>query len=177
MLYPTLITPPTVEALTLDEAKDHLRVERDLTEENAEIQAMIDAAVKHMDGFTGILGRALMPQTWSQEYECARGDLVLPFGPVSSVSSVTFDSGAFTEYRLLQDGRGPFLRVNKGYGWPSGAVVVEFVAGYSACPDDLKSALKLHVGSMYEFREMEAENVKPTLAYEALTDKYRRTVV
>lgn len=180
MLFPTLVTGPTVDAITIDEAKTHLRettsdgdsVLDTLT--GAEIQSMINAAVQHMDGFTGILGRALMPQTWSQEYECARGDLVLPFSPVISVSSVYFSGVEFTDYRLLNDGRGPFLRLNSGFSWPNGPAVVEFIAGYEQCPEDLKHAIKLHVGSMYIFREMEAANVSPTFAYEALVSKYFR---
>jgi len=176
MFFPTRLTAPTDSAVTLDEAKDHLRVGRSMTEEDAEIQGMINAAVKHLDGFDGILGQAIMPQTWSQEYESARGDLVLPFGPVISVESATFDSGAFTEFRLLHDGRGPFLRANSGYSWPNGSAVVVFVAGRAVCPDDLQRAIKLHIGTLYEYRETAADDFKPTMAYEALIAPYRRVL-
>tara|TARA_R110002051_G_scaffold325869_1_gene432661 strand:+ start:14738 stop:15256 length:519 start_codon:yes stop_codon:yes gene_type:complete len=168
MLSPVLITPPAVEAVTLDEAKLHLRV--DGADEDTLITSLIAAAVGHLDGFTGILGRCLMAQTWSQEFEHASGDLVLPLGPVASVTSVT---GGFTDYRILKDGRGHFLRLNDGAAWPSGPVVVEYVAGEDAVTPALKAALLLHIGTLYENRETLAEKVNPTRAYEALTAPYR----
>lgn len=168
MFSPVLITPPVAEAVTLEEAKLHLRVDHD--DEDTLIDAIIDAAVGHMDGFTGILGRCLMAQTWSQEFETACGDLVLRLGPVASVSSVT---GGFTDYRLLKDGRGHFLRLNDGAAWPSGPVVVEYVAGGDVVPPALKAALLLHIGTLYEYRETMADKVSPTRAYEALTAPYR----
>lgn len=173
MLSPTLIIAPTDDVVTLDETKAHLYV--DFSDDDDLIQSMIDAAVAHLDGFTGILGRAIAEQTWSQEYDRFCGDLVLPFGPVKSVTSVAYDSTTFSEYRLLADGRGPFLRVNDDASWPSseGPVVVTFVAGYNTIPEPIKAAVKLHVGSMYQFRETMGENVKPSGAYEALTAPYR----
>ena len=168
MLSPVLVTAPTAQPITLDEAKLHLRVDGD--DEDTLIDALIAAAAGHLDGYTGILGRCLMPQTWSQEYEIATGDLVLPLGPVSSVVSVT---GGFTEYRLLKDGRGFFLRLNDGSNWPSEAVTVVFVAGAVDVPAPLNAAMLLHIGTLYENRETLAERVNPTRAYEALTAPYR----
>jgi hypothetical protein len=167
MLSPVLVTPPTDTPVSLDEAKLHLRVDGD--DEDTYITALIAAATGHLDGFTGILGRCLMAQTWSQEYEAACGDLVLPLGPVSTVTSIT---GGFTGYRLLKDGRGYFLRLNDGAAWPSGPVVAEFEAGGDV-PAPLKAAILLHIGTLYENRETLAERVKPTLAYESLTAPYR----
>ena len=167
MLSPVLVTPPTDTPVSLDEAKVHLRVDSD--DEDTLIMSLISAATGHLDGFTGILGRCIMLQTWSQEYEAASGDLVLPIRPVSRVVSVT---GGFSEYRFLKDGRGHFLRLNDGASWPAGAVVVEFEAGYSEVPAPLHSAMLLHIGTMYEHRETLAEKVRPTLAYEALTTPY-----
>lgn len=185
MLFPTLIAAPTDEPITLAEAKMHLRETVSDGDEllddamDAEITAMIKAAVAHIDGFTGILGRAIMPQTWSQEYDGFCGDLVLPLYPVRAVASVNYGADAFTDYRLLNDGRGSFLRPNAGVSWPSTSepVVVEFEAGYAdaaSVPYDIKQALKLHVGTMYHYRESYVESgVKPSKAYDHLLSKYR----
>ena len=168
LLSPVLVTPPLEYPVTLEEAKTHLRV--DSAEEDTLITALIAAAVGHMDGPTGVLGRCIMPQTWSQEYETACGDLVLPLAPVSSITSITDD---FADYRLLKDGRGYFLRLNDDASWPTGAVVVEFAAGYSDVPDPLRSAMLLHIGTLFEHRETLAEGrMKPTWAYETLTAPY-----
>lgn len=173
MLSPTLVTPPTGEVVTLEEAKVHLRQDNDA--EDTLIQAMIDAAVNHIDGFTGTLGRAIMTQTWSQEYDGFSGDLVLPLVPVASVTSVAYDATTFTAYRLLRDGRGDFLRVNDDTSWPStvGPVVVTFVAGETTPPSAIKAAVLLHVGTLYENRTTFVERVAPSMAYEALLSPYR----
>jgi hypothetical protein len=172
MLSPVLVTAPTAQPITLDEAKLHLRVDGD--DENLEISTIVLAAVSHLDGYAGILGRCLMPQTWSQEYETPTIDLVLPLGPVSAVVSVT---GGFTGFRLLKDGRGYFLRLNSGESWPSFPLVVEFTAGSVAPPPDLKAAMLLHIGTLYEFRETLAERVTPTMQYDSLISKYRMNCV
>ena len=172
MLSPVLVTAPTAQPISLADAKLHLRVDGE--DEDGLIQAQIEAATAYLDGYTGILGRCLMPQTWSQEYEVANGDLVLPLGPVASVTSVT---GSFTGYRLLKDGRGHFLRLNDGAAWPDGAVTVQFVAGADTVPSPIKAAILLHIGTLYENRETMAERVSPTRAFEALIAPYRVLLV
>jgi uncharacterized phiE125 gp8 family phage protein len=176
MLSPTLITAPALEAVTLAEAKAHLRVDVAETDADAGIQEMIDAAVEYLDGFAGVLGRAVMTQTWSQEYDGYCGHLVLPIGPVQSVTSISNTDGAFADYRLLKDGRGYFLRPNSGVSWPAnnGPVVVEFVAGDVVCPSGIKGLIKLHVGTMFAVREsVDFDKVQPNKAYEAILARYR----
>lgn len=56
------ITPPTALVITLAEAREHLRVSHD--DEDLLIQSLIDAAVSWLDGWDGVLGRCIMPQTW-----------------------------------------------------------------------------------------------------------------
>lgn len=76
----TLIEPPTASAVSLAEAKAHLRVDGD--DEDLLIQTYIDAATAYLDGMDGILGRALCPQTW--RFEMDREDAGLPLSPVIS---------------------------------------------------------------------------------------------
>lgn len=59
------VTAPTVPVIDLDEAKAHLRVLHD--DDDLLIQGLIDAAVSWMDGWDGVLGRCIMPQTWRME--------------------------------------------------------------------------------------------------------------
>lgn len=169
MLSPVLISPATVDPVSLSEAKSHLRV--DFDDDDILIQSLIDAAVSHIDGPEGTLGQAISAQTWAQEYDGFLGDLVLPIGPVQSVVSVIHEGGAFEDYRLLNDGRGAFLRANGSA--PSGPVTVTFVTGYSEVPAAIKAAILLHVGTLYEHRETMVETVKPSRAYEALLAPYR----
>ena len=173
MLSPVLVTAPIETPVSLSEAKLHLRVDGEV--EDTLVAALIEAATGHIDGPNGTLGRAIMSQTWSQEYSAFGGDLVLPFGPVKSVTSVTYDGETFSDYRLLSDGRGAFLRVNDDTSWPSnaGPVTVTFVAGVDDAPAAIKAAVLLHIGTLYEYRETLAEKVSPSRAYEALLAPYR----
>jgi uncharacterized phiE125 gp8 family phage protein len=52
--------------VTRDEAKAHCRIDHD--EEDALIDLYIAAAVAHLDGWKGVLGRCIMTQEWRQEY-------------------------------------------------------------------------------------------------------------
>ena len=63
-LPPELVAAPTVPCVSTADAKAHLRV--DDGEEDALIEAAVAAAVQHLDGYGGILGRALMQQDWRQ---------------------------------------------------------------------------------------------------------------
>ena len=92
---PVLVTAPAEDPVTLEEVKAHLRViERDENgaalpnEDDALITALIKAAVTHLDGWTGVLGRCLVDQTWRLVYDAFTQCMRLPIGPVSAIVSV-----------------------------------------------------------------------------------------
>lgn len=66
MSVPVLVTPPEDAAVQLDDLKLFLRVDHD--DEDALISALADAATGWLDGWDGILGRAIMPQTWRETF-------------------------------------------------------------------------------------------------------------
>jgi hypothetical protein len=82
-LTPTLVAAPTMPPVTLDEVKAHLRV--DPSEEDPKIGVLLVAAVGYLDGWRGILGRAIMPQTWRVKVE-GSGAFVLPMPDVIAAS-------------------------------------------------------------------------------------------
>lgn len=49
------------------------------------LTAYISAAVAHLDGWRGVLGRAIMPQTWAVTVDAA-GDYVLPMPDVTEAT-------------------------------------------------------------------------------------------
>lgn len=53
---------PTDDVVPLDDLKEHLRVSHD--DEDLLIQGLADAATSWLDGWGGVLGRCIMPQTW-----------------------------------------------------------------------------------------------------------------
>lgn len=80
MTTPILITPPRDAIVPLADLRAHLRVDSDA--EDALITSLADAAAAWLDGWTGVLGRAVMPQTWAVDLEA--GEHVLPLPDVTA---------------------------------------------------------------------------------------------
>jgi uncharacterized phiE125 gp8 family phage protein len=165
-----LIEPPVAELLTLEDAKEHLRV--DFDDDDALIQSYIDAAVSMLDGRDGILQRALAPQTWALDMSrfpfCREIELPLPqLLGVESVEYLDVDGAWQTmppeDYEVVTGEDG--LVIAEEF-WPptqraSVAVTITFRAGYAlgsdgegeAPPPQLRQLLKLLVMQWYANRE------------------------
>lgn len=205
MLAPVRTVAPAGMPVSLEMAKVQLRiVERDSAgvvlphEDDALVEGFIAAATDHLDGLSGILGLALVEQTWRQDLDGFGVCLRLPLGPVKANGIVdvkyfdlanvsqTLDAGT---YQVLVDHAGrPHVVLRSGQAWPStfarpDAVSITFKAGYGAAADvpaAIKSAILLHVGHLYENRE--AVNVGNAVAalplgHAALIAPYRRVGV
>lgn len=193
MLAPVRTVAPVGTVIALSDAKRHLRVDYD--DEDAMIGALISAAVDYLDGYSGILGRALLTQTWRQDFDAFDDEMRLPVGNLLSVSSVTYydASNALQTlsnavYTGLSDRLGPYLTRKPDQVWPSGyyrpdAISVTWTAGYGATaasiPTPIKQAILLLVGHWYANRE--AVNVAAgivglelPMAVDALIAPYRR---
>lgn len=178
-----LITAPVALAVSLIEAKAHLRV--DSADDDTLITAMIGAATEMAEQKTG---RAMMAQTWELSLDSFwnKSTLPKPNGypnplspvleltrvPVQTVTSITYTStaGVSTLYSSLlyvlditDDYGAAYINPAYGSAWPAtrneaNAVKVRYVAGYAsaaAVPESIKSWIKLMVGAMYENREAE----------------------
>ena len=186
MLVPVRTAAPASNPVTLDEAKAHLRV--DAADEDTLIGALIDAAVSHLDGWTGILGRCMVTQTWRQDYGNFAW-LRLPFPNVQSVTVAYTDENGDTQtldaanYHLVNGVDRSEIILADGGSYPGtanipDAVRVTMAVGYgeaAAVPAALKAAILLHVGHLYANREAVGQSLATLpLAYEALTTPYRR---
>ncbi len=189
-LAPVRTVAPVAQPVSLQEAKTQVKA-RYHDDDDADIQAYLDAAVDHLDGWSGILGRALINQTWRADFSQFGTIMRLPLAPLQSVTSVTYYDGdnaqqtlATSVYGVHTDSRGPFVELLYGQAWPTiyprrDAVSVTFVVGYGATADSvparLKAAIRLHVAHLYETRETEFEKQKyPTLTYERLVKPFVR---
>lgn len=186
-MFFSLDTAPTVEVVTLAEAKAHLRV--DHGDDDALIAAYLKAAVQHLDGRAGILGLALAPQTWrlAAPRPCSR-KIALEPGGVYEIVSVTARDGATTvtldpsTYRLGRNPLCEFLALNDGASWPSldareDALTVVFRAGHRGgsdgpeVPAPIKTAILLLAEHLYGGGRL-AEGLP--VAVDALLAPYRR---
>jgi uncharacterized phiE125 gp8 family phage protein len=166
-----LITPPTEDVLSLDQVKQHLRVNFD--DDDATVERIIAAAVGMLDPAAGgWLGRALRPQTWELRRAEFPTCIELPFPPLIAIDSVSYDDAAGVARTLTEDidfkavrGRLGKVSLIPAYGlrWPAArcfpeSVRVRFTAGYpagetDAMPAPIKQWLLLVMGSLYENRE------------------------
>ena len=180
----TRITAPTVEPLSLSEAKAHCRIYG--SDDDGLIAGYIMAAVSLAENSTN---RALATQTWELTIDRDWPEvIVLPRSPTQSVTSVTYyDSAgslqtlASNQYRV--DVTLPQGRIEPAYDvtWPvvrdqARTIIVRFVAGYTQIPEPIRQALLLLVGHFYENREAVVVGQTPTdlpLGVDALLFPYR----
>ncbi len=180
MRRPVLVTPPEILPVTLAAAKAHLRV--DFSDDDSLIEGLIKAATDHLDGWTGILGRCLVEQTWAETLDS--GSCALGLGPVIEIVNVeanveTVDPSL---YGLRTDAGGrSFIDCAI-----SGPVTVTYTAGYANTDDDqstvpaaLKAAILMLVGHWYHNREavVSSSVSELPLAVASLIAPYRRHTV
>lgn len=178
----------------LDEARRHLRI--DDVNSNQVIAHLIGAAAAHLDGHAGILGRALVTQTWRQDIGCFPGvDIIrLPLRPVQSITHVKYSDDDDAEQTLATsvyggpytDALGPFIQRRTGQSWPStydrpDAVRVTFVAGYGTAaevPAAIRQSALLLIAHWFENREATIVRhavIETPLAVDRLIAPYRCT--
>jgi uncharacterized phiE125 gp8 family phage protein len=161
MLKPVRTVAPTSAILSLGEAKAQIRVDHDA--EDGVIYDLIAAVDAYFDGWSGVLGRCVRPQTWI--YRTATlGDTRLPFPDVQSAVVRYLDAAGVEQtlpaqnYRLHNDDQGGLLELVDGVAQPAvfdriDAVRIEAVYGMAAVPPALKQAALLMVGFLYQNRE------------------------
>lgn len=181
-----LVTPPAERPVSLEEARLHLRAPAD--EDNILIQGLIDAAVSHLDGYSGTLGRCLIEQTWAVHAGLWWGHLTLPFPDARDIV-VTYRDAQGVE-RTVDPGLVTYAYWGTGYGirfevlfnYPALAVhpepiTVTFTSGYedaAAVPAAIKQAILLLVGHWYANREAVAGPMQELpLAVNALLAPFR----
>lgn len=162
-----LITPPTVEPITVEEAMAFIRVDDD--EETPIIGSLIKMAREYVELHTG---RALIRQTWKATFDSwprLTRRITLDKLPLISVDSVTYydaDNVAgtvFTDFvSELGDGATPgFIERDFAAEWPDvysrkNAISITFKAGYgttgASVPASLKHAMLLLVSNYYDQR-------------------------
>jgi uncharacterized phiE125 gp8 family phage protein len=196
MLYPqrpVLTVPPAELPVSLQDAKDQLRVST--SAEDDLIGSFIAAATSHLDGWTGTLGRCLVTQTWQQAWPGFPDQdvLRLPFPSVSSVEITYRDEAgvlrtlASSAWHLVEDALGGAVMLADGQVWPAtatrpDAVLASMVCGYGAAddvPSAIKQAIRMLIGHFYEQREAMVTGVTATpvgFAVDALTAPFRRVI-
>ena len=173
-----LVVAPVVEPVTIEEAKNHLRV--DTPDDDALIQRNLVAARRWAETYTR---RVFVTQTWNVFYEKGQPVLTLPLPPLQSVLSVSHrtTSGSMltvppTVYLVDTIAAPGRILLAPGQSWPGdplwapNPIVIQFIAGYglaATVPDDIKAAILLLTGFLYENREQAAHPSPKALPFAA----------
>jgi len=161
-----LLSGPALEPVTLDEARNFLRVD-DIAEDGF-ITTLITAARLHIEGTTG---RVLISQTWrviADDWPLDR-TIVLPVAPLISISSITvYDNDGVPNTLPLAQFQPETSTAPARIFLPpqiSGAsdlrkhngIEIDYVAGFgplaSDVPQDLRHAILSLVGYWFEHRD------------------------
>lgn len=160
---------PGAEPLSTAEAKAHLRVDSAFTDDDAIIDAQVEAARNYAEAFTR---RAFITQTlvlWLDAFPPGNGEIILPRPPLQSVTSISYtdvdgNAQTFASSKYIVDGKREPARITPAWNvdWPDtraiiNAVSVTYVAGYgnaaSDVPEAIIRAIAFLVGHLYENRE------------------------
>ena len=189
MLAPVRTVAPASMPVSLSEAKAHLRVDHD--DQDDLITAQIEAATAYLDGYTGILGRALITQTWQQDLAGFADRLALPVSPVIAIVNVSyFDAGDVQQtldagvYDLSAEVRGAHVALQPGQSWPAtfrraDAVSITFTAGFGAAadvPEPIRQAILLIVQRLFDGADTEIDVAIDRVVH-ALIAPYRRSPI
>lgn len=167
-----LVTEPAYEPVTVEEVKDHLRI--DITTDDTLISNMITAARQYCEE---IQGRAYLTQTWDWYMDdFPKTPIDVPYPPLQSVTHIKYTDTDDTETEVDSDDYRVDIysepgRINLAYGesWPSttlktiNGVVIRFVAGWTGAnkvKERTKIAIKMLVGHLYENREAFASDYR-----------------
>jgi uncharacterized phiE125 gp8 family phage protein len=171
-----LITAPTGEPVTLEEVKSHLRITNE--DEDDYISALIVTARKSIERY---LNRALMTQTYDYYLENWKDVIRLPFPPLVSVTSVTYNGNltlSTSVYDVVNYDDPGYIKRKYETSWPTldvrpDAVVIRYVCGYGDAqdvPEDIRHAILLTCGDLYAHRETILTDTRVFILRKYLTD-------
>lgn len=163
------ITPPRVPALRYEQAAEHLRLDDD-PDDKAYVGALIAAAVGRVDGDRGVLGRALITQTWELVCDAFPRAFLVPLPPTQTVEQITYidtDGNQQTVdpavYQVDTDSQPARVVPLPGQSWPAtqsgivNTVRLRFIAGFGDAAADvpmpIRQAIALWVANLYVERE------------------------
>jgi uncharacterized phiE125 gp8 family phage protein len=172
-----IVTDIAEEPVGLEEMKSYLNV--DLDNWDTLIETLISSSRTRLERYTGCsFGEKELIATF---YETA-DNIEIPYGPIVEITSVKSigDSGDKTD---LVEGSdyvviGNDYKVVKFFqtGTP---IEIEYTAGYSVLPSDLKVAVMKQVAMDFEYRETVSDNRVVELSNSAkqLASSYRRVLM
>lgn len=159
-----LKTPPEIEPISLADAKLHCRVDDDITKDDSLIRSYIKAAT---DNAQAITRRQFINGTYELRINAFPSVIKLPRPPLWDINSIKYFDPDDVEQTLdpaeyIVDAYSTIGQIVPSESWPGvgdmiPTITIEYIAGYGddrdSVPEDIKNAIKLIVGHLYEHRE------------------------
>lgn len=185
----TQISAPAGLPVTVEDVRSFCRVPHN--DEDWQLAALISAAYDLLDGPTGILGRAILSQTWRMELTGWPGAVILPIEPVVSVAVSWIDAAddeqdldAGASWLVSNPGQPTVLNWNPNVVLPSLSlsvpypVRIDMTCGYAnaeAIPAAIRQAIRMMVAHWFDNRAVAAPSMSEIpLSVSALLARYRR---
>ena len=185
-----LVEPAAAMPVTVEQVKYDLRIDHE--HEDAALADYIADAVDYVSGPDGVLGIALMPQTWALSVPRPLSALRLPVSPALELVEITYfdpegapQTADLADFSLITSGESSYVMPKQGKSWPSAedrpdAYTVTFKAGYAdidAVPAGIKRAIRLIVTHWYLNRSEVVVGAAPMtipMGAQSLLARYRR---
>jgi len=147
-----LITPPSTEPITVEEAKIFLRIDSD--EEDELLSSLISAARLYAEKYTA---RSFITQTWEIKTHVIANKLYLPYPPVQRIDSITVNGEALPDNRYALLPEDILYVITPVYTTKADGIAITYAAGYGNTaedvPRDIRQAILITVAGLYENRE------------------------
>lgn len=184
---PTLKTAPVEQPVSLAQLKEQAVV--DFADDDSLLQALLDAAVLQLDGYTGLLGRCMVTQVWDVSFWRWAWRMHLPLCDVSAVALTYIDVNGIEQtidpsnYQLVEQHARTEIWFKRNFSypvlyWDNGFyITASMTAGFGAAtavPAPLKTAIMQLAISWYENRNTPDKGAAIPKAVEALIAPYRR---
>lgn len=168
MIAPVLTAPPARALVDVRTAREHLRLSS--TDEDWLVSELIQAAYQYLDGWGGILGRCIEPQTW-RTTSAGFSSCDLPFPDVQDVVVKYLDPAgveqtlATSAYRFGNDGSGAgaasaYVAFDPGFSFPaiadrSDAVRIDGTYGFPPGTNirGIKAAMLMLIAYWFDVRD------------------------
>lgn len=164
--YSRVTVHPTVEPLTVADAKYHCKVDDTSTNETDYFSRLIWRARRMCENYTGLSFLTQTREINLDYFPC--GVIEIPYGPVQSITSFKYIDTAGVEQTLALntdfrlDNKSSLARLEAINGWPTpkdqvNAVTIIYVAGYTnvgedVLPEEAVDMVSRLVARLYEKR-------------------------
>ncbi len=152
---------PATYPITLATAKAQCRVPDDITDDDTALTGYIATATEYAENYTG---RRFVTQTWDVSLDCFKSWIFdIPFGPVQSITSITYtdiagnlQTLATTVYGVDIKSFVPRLYLKLGQIWPitqpqlPNPITIRMVVGYGI-QTDVPSGIATAIAAMVAF--------------------------